>query len=233
LRQRRFVATGFFLAAIASGLPSETSAQLSQKAKPDAQKKAEDLVRAIGNRDLERVRKMLGSGIDLNVPDEYGVTPLVHAVNLPVLAMELIRRGADVNERPGNLIAPLNAAAESCQKDLVLFMLQHGAKVNWNGPSGDTPLILASGFCEDGKTVEVLLKAGADPNASDDVGYTPLIFAAEEGNVRATELLIAAGAKLDARNWQRETALDIALNHPFRTEDHDRIVDLLLKAQSK
>ncbi len=193
------------------------------------------LIHAIRYRDLARVRGILASGIDLNLADGYGSTPLGEAIenHFPALAIEMIHRGAAVNLRPGVLFSPLAAAAETCQEDLVLALLEHGADVNGRETDGDTALIIASGPCKDGRIVQILLNAGANPNASDRAGCTPLIAAADEGNERAVKKLIAAGADPNATNSWGETALVTARDRPFRTRAHDRVYALLLKASRK
>jgi ankyrin repeat protein len=50
------------------------------------------------------------------------------------------------------------------------------------------------------ETVKRLLQHGADPNAFDDLGWTPLIHAAKRGHVDVVVCLLAAGAKVDARD---------------------------------
>ena len=56
-----------------------------------------------------------------------------------------------------------------------------------------------------------LLKAGAEPNASNFVGNTPLHYAAHRGRTEAIEALLAAGADQNAKNVYGATPLDIAL----------------------
>src|SRR5438105_10751437 len=50
---------------------------------------------------------------------------------------------------------------------------------------------------EDQAGVHALLKRGADPNAQNALGLTPLFFAAASGQVPMVEILLQAGAKLD------------------------------------
>ena len=45
--------------------------------------------------------------------------------------------------------------------------------------------------------VKVLIERGADVNAVSSGGFTPLMFAAREGDAASARLLVAAGARLD------------------------------------
>jgi ankyrin repeat protein len=63
------------------------------------------------------------------------------------------------------------------------------------GTNGNTLLNLAGGR---GAIVRLLLEAGADPAVANDRGWTPLHQAAYGNKVEVAELLIAAGAPLDA-----------------------------------
>jgi ankyrin repeat protein len=53
------------------------------------------------------------------------------------------------------------------------------------------------------QAVKRLLQQGADPNAFDDLGWTPLIHAAKRGHLDVVRCLLAAGAKVDARDEAR------------------------------
>ena len=56
--------------------------------------------------------------------------------------------------------------------------------------------------------IEKLLKAGADPNTAGTEDETPLMTVARTGSVDAAKVLLAHGAKVDAReSWHGETAL--------------------------
>jgi len=59
---------------------------------------------------------------------------------------------------------------------------------------------------------ELLIERGANVNARDKAGYTPLLVAAsiDFGDTVMTDLLLAAGADRGAKNPEGKTALDLA-----------------------
>ncbi len=79
---------------------------------------------------------------------------------------------------------------------------------------GATALIYAT---ENGAQLEVvqeLLAGGADVNARDDRGKSPLLNAVfddgDEASAKVVKVLLAYGADLTAKNTEGQTALDIA-----------------------
>ena len=69
----------------------------------------------------------------------------------------------------------------------------------------------AAAESDDVEAIDVLIKAGADPNAKNLAGNTALHAAAYRGSVGAIRALLAAGADRNARNVYGATALDIAM----------------------
>ena len=95
--------------------------------------------------------------------------------------------------------------------------LREGASVNSKDPStGDTALFAAAADDADAKVVVDLVKAGADVNAADASGWTPLIWvvskatAMDKGLWRAVEVLVKSGAKVGAKNKDGDSALSLA-----------------------
>jgi len=74
------------------------------------------------------------------------------------------------------------------------------------------------------KMVELLIDKGADVNARDEAGWTPLHYAAFNGHKDVAELLIAKGADVNAKNDYGETPLHIAKHN-----DHKDLAELLKK----
>ena len=76
-----------------------------------------------------------------------------------------------------------------------------------------------------------LLERGADPNAHDIYGNTPLFHALSAGEVDMAAILLKYGANPDAENWIGNRPLQ-TFGYP-RTERDMRFLDLFLKYNSK
>ncbi|KAI3551398.1 hypothetical protein CABS03_01457 [Colletotrichum abscissum] len=94
--------------------------------------------------------------------------------------------------------------------EIVRLLLEHGANVNHRIPGTSlTPLHLA----HSGDTLAVLLEYGADKEAKDDNGYTPLFYAVTKQDSSLTRRLVNAGANFKATDNWGHTALLNALIH--------------------
>jgi len=124
----------------------------------------------------------------------------------------LMDRGVDVNTATTSGNTAICDAISARDIDAVRLLIGHGAKVNFTfGPTKQTPLIWAS-FQEAPAIVEELLAAGADVNAKDAIGSTPLVWAAmsERDDTRTVSALLHAGASVDVKTAMGETPLSWA-----------------------
>ena len=110
----------------------------------------------------------------------------------------------------------------------VTACLAAGADVNdANFGDNDTPLHLAASSNENPAVIGLLLEAGADLEAREVAGETPLHWAAGSANAVAVEALLAAGANLEARGEEGRTPLhEAAMSY----EDPTVVIGLLLEA---
>jgi hypothetical protein len=152
-----------------------------------------DLLKAIRDGQFYKVDELLKYNSNLNVPDDYGWTPLMHAIfqkNLPLVG-QLIAHGADVNLPDRDGITPLIAAiiqmprpfmlayspeSEKVPGLIAMTLIEKGADINKADNEGNTPLIYAIHSSQE-SIVAALIRRRADPNRADMLGRTPLYFA--------------------------------------------------------
>lgn len=106
---------------------------------------------------------------------------------------------------------PLHLAAFFGHDGLVKALLDHGASVEARSTNAmkNTPLHAASAWHI--STMRLLLENGANPNATQEGGWTALHAAAQNGDRETSELLLAHGADVQARADNNQCALDLAL----------------------
>jgi ankyrin repeat protein len=159
----------------------------------------EGLLRAAEQGDVETIRQMLDQGADVDSRRHNGWTALMPAAaNGKTEAFELLlSQGADPHLTDGGGNTPLHHAACGGKVAIIRALIERGVDVDARSHRGWTPLHAAV-FDERIRAVHCLIKAGADVNAQTEreIGaFTPLKGA--RGNSKMTDLLLAAGAKLD------------------------------------
>ena len=123
----------------------------------------------------------------------------------------LLKQKVDVNAAQGDGTTALHWAAFNDNLDLAKTLLAAGANVKATTRDGAiTPLMMA---CRNGSApmIELLLKAGANPNSSTATGTTALMMAASSGSADAVKLLLDHGANVNAADLAHgQTALMFA-----------------------
>ena len=93
-------------------------------------------------------------------------------------------------------------------------------------PESDANLLAASclGSLKD---IQEYISQGADVNAMTSDGYTPLMYAAMFNTAEAVRLLIENGADVNAKNFQRQTALSLIVSKEGFPYDPDVIPEIV------
>lgn len=130
--------------------------------------------------------------------DRHGSTPLIQAAlhSDTEMVRLLIERKADANAANKDGVTALMLGAGDLEKARLL--LEHGAKADARSELGRTPLLIAATYAGNSKTVHLLLGAGAKATEQDNFRETGLTSAAKRGDVEMVEMLIKAGADVNA-----------------------------------
>ena len=107
---------------------------------------------------------------------------------------------------------PLHLAAAFGTPPAVDMLLQHGAQVDTYSQNAarNQPLHAVVALSRNPETVNLLLAHGADPNATQAGGFTPLFSAAGANRRDLAEMLIRNGAHTHHRSDLDKTAMDFA-----------------------
>ena len=183
--------------------------------------------------------QLIRKGSDVNAvcysPRWLKWTPLLFATLQPdrnvSLISALVEQGAGVNPQTTDGVTPLmHSVFYGWSSDVPHELIQAGADVNASGGQegrrGWTPLLyaLASPYKSLPAVKELVLNQ-ADVNVVLPNGSTPLLFAASLGDDPAfVELLLSAGANVQARDAGGSTALDVA-----RAKNYRRVTNVLSK----
>ena len=100
------------------------------------------------------------------------------------IALDLIKKGFDVNLKDKNGQTPLHSAAQEKDKDICEILINAGAKINEKDKWGNTPLSVAitQGLDEKGEIINLLLNKGADPLIKNNYGSSALDVAKQISN---------------------------------------------------
>ncbi|CAG0911362.1 unnamed protein product, partial [Cyprideis torosa] len=142
------------------------------------------------------VKVLLAHGADPNsVATQYELTPLHIAATLETAKL-LLEYEAKVDVKDSDGCTPLLHATVSGRHSVVELLLAHGADPNITNIYDTTSLHQA----RSAETAELLIQKGAEVNAKDEDGRTPLFVATENNRHSVVEVLIANGADPNIAN---------------------------------
>jgi ankyrin repeat protein len=216
--------------------------------------------------DLDKTRVLLDHGAAVNARSDDLRTPLMIAATRPGNAAAvtlLLEHGANPNPntRPAAESSPLILAATAADASMMQVLIARGADVKASAQQAlamsvmmqcgkcvsllaakdldreaYTGALLETAFSGDVNAVRLMLDHGADVNAVDPFGRTPLMYAAVSDLLPLDEvkLLVERGANVNARSGHTQagdaglTVLDIAKLH-----GDTPVVDFLIASGAK
>ncbi len=178
--------------------------------------------------DAEMVTLLVAAGAKVDAVNRYGATPLWQACsngNAPVVTA-LLKGGANPNQLALDGESPLMAAARGGNPEVVKALLLARADPNLkDGWKQQTALMWAVGDNEPHPQVaKALVESHADVNAKSKAGFTPLLFAARQGDMEDVRILVEAGANINDKAPGGSTILITAINN-----EHFEVADYLLE----
>ena len=182
----------------------------------------------------EKVRRLVEQGGNVNCVDRFWLTALNYAIrygNSDICSF-LLSRGANVNQTDKYGNTPLHLAAYRHYVDICQLLVDHKADVTSVNNEGETPLHIAVDTCnllfryfphpcvvnvkkpgiDDNQTVQLLVECGADVNALNKYGQTPLHTAAggEKDCPELCSILLKHNATIDAVDKDGNQPLHLA-----------------------
>jgi ankyrin repeat protein len=142
---------------------------------------------------------LISSGVDLNSKDSSDCTPLMRACRSGELALAryLIQQGAYVDCISSELGTALTASCDSLEQEIPFSEITR---------TTDTSMSV--------EVAKLLIEKGADVDARDRIGWTPLMIAAGKGCEPLVRLLIQSGADKSPTSGDGDTALDLGRRYP-------------------
>jgi len=185
---------------------------------------------AIENRDIVALERLLREGANAEAKGTNGVTPLMNAAEsgqVPLISL-LLENGSNPNAKDEqgetaltqaarrgyvNAVNLLAQLSDTKGKNQALFAAVEGGPVRIIGiadtPNPPPPFQPEPGGVEVSwsATVEALLDGGAEIEARNEDGSSPLTWAAAYAQTDVFNLLIDKGAKIDVRDKRGDTPL--------------------------
>ena len=159
--------------------------------------------------DLETAELLIGAGAGVNAANDYGATPLSLACtnrNADMVEM-LLQAGANANSVQLKGETVLMTCSRTGSVEAVKSLLAHGANPNATEPWRWQTALMWAIAGSHSEITGALVERRADVHARTRGGFTPLMFAAQQGDLESARILVAAGANVDEATPEYGSAL--------------------------
>ncbi len=166
---------------------------------------------AVDAGDIPSVARMLAESPALiSERDDFRKTALMRAMlcRKPDMALYLIEAGVDIETCDNALMRAVHYAAEMKDSRPLQTLIEKKARLEAGGAE-TSPLHMAA-YWGRLENVSLLVKAGAELEARNEKGKTPLMYAAGEDMLDIAEILLKAGADPEAKGPGGRNSFDYA-----------------------
>jgi len=182
------------------------------------------LHQAVASKNVALARMLIGRGAKLEARNKGNFRPIHAAAHIGDLEMTklLVESGAQLNVK-GNThfiiqdtATPLYSAIQKHHAVVARYLIESGANPDEICDSSHATALTAACLSDQMELVELLLQHGASPNGVNKKGshgidyfYFPLAMAS---SAHVVDLLVAAGADVNAKNRDQQTALHMLVD---------------------
>src|SRR5262249_25159853 len=137
---------------------------------------------------------------------------------------KLLAKGEDINARDKRDRATLHVAIWAKQPEAIRFLIDNGVDVNSRDKdkgslTDQAALHLLPRMVENAAALaQALLDKGAEVDARDSWGWTPLMWAGNSGDLATAKVLVAGGADVNARDTKAHNEGHTALMHTYHLD---------------
>ena len=187
------------------------------------------LAECVETPDQSCVQALIIAGADVNRLLTNNRTVLMQAAECGADSyVHILVEGADVNSTDTSGDTALILASRNGHASSVSALIDSGANVNLVSTVNEYTALGAAAWTWKKRSVENLLKAGADVNISGHSGQTSLMWAAKGGKTEILDLLLEAGANVNPITNNKDTALTLAASR-----GHVECLERLISAGSE
>jgi len=148
---------------------------------------ADDFFNAILDDDISKIKELLTSGVDINIKDKNGRTPLINSIiekKIEVIKL-LINNNSDINVQDNDGLSALHFAVRCKLLNICELLIKNNAFVDIQDNHGNTPLSDAVfNFEGKGDYIKLLSSSGADKYLKNKYGVTPYEIAEDNEDER-------------------------------------------------
>ncbi len=167
---------------------------------------------------FEVIQYLVNEGSAIEATDAAGTMPLHSVASRGHLeaCKWLVEKGAPVDVKNSEGVTPFAYAAAGGRREVVEFLLAHGANkadLEIRNAWGRTPLCAVARDGGNAEAIKLLISLGANINAADSSGMTPIMLAAWRPYKEVVNVLLDAGADIPVNTPRGQQLLADAASH--------------------